>query len=202
MGIRTKVLVAALLSIAAWIPCNADDSAVVIDSSFTQPDGSRVLQQSIDVPASREEVWHAFTTADGLMSWAVPFAVVDFRLGGSWETSYQPNARSGDPANIRSRIISFLPMTMLSLQAEQAPPDFPNPNLLKKLFSVFLFESLSDERVRITVSGIGYGPTADFDTLYENFREANRWTLLRLHERFQDGPFQWDATNPTINNRE
>lgn len=202
MRTQSPVCWAALLLLSAWTSGIAEEAPAVVDSSFVLADGSRVLQQSIEVPASRDDVWQAFTTAEGLMSWAVPFAVVDFRLGGSWETSYQPDARPGDPANIRSRIISFLPLSMLSIQAVQAPPDFPRPELLRDMFAVFRFESVDDAHTRISVSGIGYGAGPEFDELYETFRKANGWTLLRLHARFKDGPVEWDRAHPTINNKE
>ena len=194
-----------VIALLGSLPCNlsaADAEPAVADTSFVQPNGHRVLQQSIVVPASVDDVWHAFTSADGLMSWAVPFAEVDFRLDGYWETSYQPGATPGDPANIRSRIISYLPLRMLSLKAEQAPPDFPNPELLDGLFSVFQFEVMAENRVRVTVSGVGYGPGDAFDNLYAMFRDANEWTLLRLHERFDKGPVQWDSVYPKITNKE
>ena len=198
---RSNLFVACLIALF-WTPRIAMADAAVEDTSFKEPDGNRVLQQSVVVAAPLEDVWQAFATADGLMSWAVPFAVVDFRLGGRWETSYRPDAKAGDPANIRPRIISYLPMKMLSLQAEQAPPGFPNPELLDGMFSVFHFEPLEDDVVRITVSGLGYGDGPEFDNLYEMFRRANEWTLRRLHERFAKGPVAWDELHPTINSKE
>ena len=38
----------------------------VRDTSYVAPDGSRVLQQSIVVPATARQVWDAFTTTEGL----------------------------------------------------------------------------------------------------------------------------------------
>src|SRR5690606_10821496 len=100
------------------------------------PDGSRVLRQSIEVDAPLETVWEVFTTAEGWESWAVPFARVDLRVGGIIEPSYDPGANPGDRANIRSRILSFLPYRMLSIQAVQAPPGFEYADLLPSLHSV------------------------------------------------------------------
>ena len=199
---RNGNLVIACLVVLVWAPRIVMADVAIEDTSFAEPDGNRVLQQSVVVSAPLGDVWHVFTTAEGLMSWAVPFAVVDFRLGGHWETSYRPDATAGDPANIRSRIISYLPMKMLSLQAEQAPPGFPNPELLDGMFSVFHFEPFDDDSVRITVSGLGYGTEPEFDNLYEMFQRANEWTLRRLHERFAQGPVAWDELHPTIKSEE
>jgi hypothetical protein len=67
--------------ILALVTATSAPAQEVENTSYTAPDGSRVLQHRVVVPASLAEVWHAFTTAEGVRSWAVPFAHVDFRLG-------------------------------------------------------------------------------------------------------------------------
>ncbi|HSH44358.1 MAG TPA: SRPBCC domain-containing protein [Longimicrobiales bacterium] len=164
---------------------------VVEDLSYTTHDGATVLVQQIHIPASRPEVWQAFTTDAGVMSWAAPFAAVDFRLGGAWESSYDPGASAGDPDNIRSRFISYVPLRMISMQAEDAPPDFPHPEILPDLFSVFEFEDAGPGRTRVTLYGVGYQDSPEHQEVLEMFRQANTWSLRMLHRRFTEGPVDW-----------
>ena len=43
-------------------------------------DDRQVLE--IEIDASIDQVWDAFTTTAGLKSWAAPLADVDFKIGG------------------------------------------------------------------------------------------------------------------------
>ncbi len=165
----------------------------VSHDSWRAVDGSTVLVHSLEVPASVDEAWAAFTTAEGLTSWAVPFAVVDFRVGGVWESSYAPDARPGDPGNIRSRYLSFVPRRMISLQAVDAPPDFPHPEVLPDLFSVIELDSVAADRTRVTMYGVGYADTPAHDAVRAMFRDANAWSLRMLHRRFVEGPVDWES---------
>jgi uncharacterized protein YndB with AHSA1/START domain len=169
----------------------------VTDSSHAALDGTRVLQQSIDVPASILEVWEALTTSEGLRSWAVPMASVDFRLGGIWESSYRHDAAVGDPANIKNRFLAFLPPRLLVIQAVQAPPDFPHPELLPEIFTVFESAQLGPELTRVTVSMVGYREGDGYDAIYRLFERGNEWTLRKLRTRFSDGPVDWQKTLPS-----
>jgi uncharacterized protein YndB with AHSA1/START domain len=163
----------------------------VTNSSYVAPDGSRVLRLSIEVPAAVLEIWHALTTTEGVRSWAAPVAAVDFRPGGIWESSYRLDARIGDPDNIKNRILSYLPPRMLSIQAIQAPPGFPHPELLPEIFSVFELESLSPTHTRVTASMVGFREGGGYDVLYSFFERGNAWSLEQLQRRFAEGPLDW-----------
>lgn len=186
------VLVAALLFDP--VPIGAQE---VLNTSYTTPDGGRVLQQQIVVPATLDEVWKAFTTSEGLSSFAAPLARADFRLGGIWEASFDPDAEIGDPDNIRNEYIAFVPMRMIAIQTVNAPPDFPHPELLDELFFVLEMEDLGANRVRLTESGVGFGDGEGWDTIWELFERGNEWTLQQLYKRFAEGPIDWSAVEPT-----
>lgn len=165
----------------------------VENSTYIAPDGSRVLRHATDVPASVAEVWEALTTTDGVRSWAVPVAEVDFRLGGIWESSYRLDGRIGDERNIRNRFISYLPLRMVSIQAVQAPPGFPHADLLPELFTVIEVEELATDRTRVTISMVGYREGEGYDVLFRHFDAGNAWSLEQLRKRFAEGPVDWHA---------
>jgi hypothetical protein len=184
-------LLAALAALWAAAPStgrgeDADPPAdgEVVDSSYVAPDGARVLQQSIVIPTTLDNAWKLFTTSDGWKTLGVGFAQVDFRLGGEIETSYDARAKAGDAGNIKSRVLAYLPLRMFAIQATQAPPGFPEPQLLPHLFSVFQFDELDEQRVRVTVSGVGYRKEPAYDRLYKFFEMGNAWTLRRLRQHF------------------
>ena len=57
----------------------------------------------------------------------MPFASVDFRLGGTVETNYAATAHVGQADNIKNQVVAFIPGRMLALRNVQAPPSFPYP---------------------------------------------------------------------------
>ncbi len=103
------------------------------------------------------------------------------------ETSYDANAKPGDPANIHNKVLSYLPYRMLSIQAVKAPPGFPHAELLPNLHSVFEFEPVGENHTRVIISGVGYGKGEGYDQLLEFFRQGNAWTFGALHKLFENG---------------
>jgi uncharacterized protein YndB with AHSA1/START domain len=186
-----RIRLALLLPAALVLACAAASAQEVRDTSHAAPDGTRVLQHSIVVPATRREVWDAFTTTEGVRAWAVPVAQVDFRLGGIWESSYNLDARIGDPGNIQNRFLSFLPLRMISMQAIAAPPNFPHMELLPEIFTVIELDEEGPRSTRVTISMVGYKTGGGYDVIYKHFAAGNPWSLKKLHERFADGPIKW-----------
>ena len=164
------------------------------NTSYRYQDSIRVLQQSVVVPASAGDIWTALTTAEGLMSWAVPVAAADLRIGGIMESSYDPKAKIGDSANIRSRYLAFVPERMVSFQVVSAIPCFKYGELLAGIHTVLELEPLDSGRTRVVESMVGYRPGAGYDTLYKHFEWGNAWSLKQLHKRFAVGPVDWTAS--------
>lgn len=188
--LRAAVRRAALGLLAATVlPASAQ---AVRDESYTAADGSRVLQQAIEVPAGRDAVWAAFTTSDGFSSWAAPVAAVALQLGGFIEASYDPASPIGAPANIRNEIVAFAPQRMLALRNRQAPPGVPfDVAAFQRLHTVILLDPVDAGRTRVTIAMPGVGSGDAFDGVYRHFARGNGWTLQQLHKRFTSGPVDW-----------
>src|SRR2546422_81861 len=183
-------LALSLLTLGLVLPLTARAQEVQ-NSSYVAPDGSRVLQHSTVVPATRLRLWEALTTTEGVRSWAVPVAKVDFRLGGIWESTYRLDGAIGDAGNIKNRYISFLPPRMISIQAIAAPPNFPHRELLPEIFTVIELEELAPKSVRVTVSMVGYRSGQGYDAIYKHFEAGNAYSLRNLYKRFVEGPIEW-----------
>ena len=183
---QTPVLL--LLGVIAASSLNAQE---VSNTSFSAPDGSRVLQQSLVIPATRAELWAAFTTTEGIRSWAAPVVSADFRLGGIWESSYSLKAKIGDSGNIKNQYLGYVPLHMVAIQAIAAPPSFPSRELLVEIFTVIELDSLAPRQTRVTISMMGYRSGTGFDAIYRHFEGGNAWSLQKLHERFVTGPVEW-----------
>jgi uncharacterized protein YndB with AHSA1/START domain len=160
----------------------------VEDSSIVEPDGGRILRESIVIAAPRQAVWKAFATADGIKSWEAPVAAIDLKVGGYMEASYDPKSHLGDPDNIRHEVLGYLPGELLMFRNVQAPKGFKHQELFARTTTVIQFEDLGQGRTRVTVSGVGYGQGKDYDELYAFFHSGNAYLLEMLKAHFEGGP--------------
>jgi uncharacterized protein YndB with AHSA1/START domain len=157
-----------------------------------EADGTTTLDQRVVVSAPLAEVWQALTTGEGWRSWAAPFAVVDFRLGGVIETSYRPDAQAGAPENIRNQILAYLPKRMFAIRNVQAPPKAPfDVATFQSLHTIVLVEPLTDRTTTVAFVQPGYRAGEPYDTVLKHFRWGNGWTLEQLKKRFDVGPVDW-----------
>ncbi len=62
--------------------------------TVTESSHPRELRFEVLVPASRDSVWRAFTTGDGLDTWLWRDCSVDLRPGGGWTVHY-PGGKTG-----------------------------------------------------------------------------------------------------------
>ena len=170
------------------LACASASAQTVENTSYVSPAGERVLQHQVVVTASLADVWNAFTTSEGLRSFVAPVAQIDFRVGGIWEASYNPQAKIGDPGNIRNEIVAYVPLRMLTIRVVNAPPKFPFPDEIKQVWTVIEFEDLGMSRVRVTGSMAGWKTGPSWDALYKMFEADNAIVMGKLQKRFQPVP--------------
>jgi uncharacterized protein YndB with AHSA1/START domain len=155
----------------------------IVDSSFTEPDGSRTIQLSVWLPASPSEVYRAVATADGWKTWAATSVFGEPKLNGIMETSYSPDAKAGDPANIVQQFLALVPTRLAVFRTIRTPPGFPNAELYMKTVAIFQLEpEASGTRLLFTHQGFGKEP--GFDQLYAFFLKGDAQTLESLQKVF------------------
>ena len=168
------------LCVALVSPTYAQDTDVIA-TIVEQSDGTRALVHEAVIDAPVATVWASLSTEEGWKAWGPRFAKFDFRLGGSIETAYHADAKSGDPNNIRHRILAFVPERMIALQIEQAPANGPaDPELLKNLWGVYELEPAADGKTRLRISGLGYGADAASSQLLDFFKSGNVYSISLL----------------------
>jgi uncharacterized protein YndB with AHSA1/START domain len=160
----------------------------VDDSSLVQPDGQRILRESIVIAAPRDKVWSAWASSEGLKSWEAPVAAIDLRVGGYLEATYDPKGHLGDPNNIKHEVLSYVPGELLVFRNVQAPHGFPHADLFSHVSTVIQLEDAGPGKTRVTVSGVGYGAGQDWDQLYGFFHAGNAYLLEMLKAHFEGGP--------------
>jgi len=163
------------------------DFPKIDDTSFSEPNGSRIIQLSVEVSASKNEIWTVLSTAEGWKSFAVAFAVVDFQIGGVLETSYNPDARVGNPNNIKNQIVAYIPGRLLSIRCIQAPENFQHKQEFFATATTIEITPIKVNKSRVTLTAVGYGPGEAYDTLYNHFLRGDAYTLDKLRVRFETG---------------
>jgi len=167
------------------------DFPEVVDTSFVQANGHKVLRIALDVPAPRKAVWDRFATTEGYRAWATPVAQVDARLGGMIEGSYDFKAKIGDADNIRNQIVLLAPERTLAIRNVHAPKALPGGKEFGEIVTVMEFQDVGQGATRVTLTAMGYRPGEPFDTLFKHFSWGNAYSLTKLKESFVKGPIDW-----------
>jgi uncharacterized protein YndB with AHSA1/START domain len=135
------------------------------------------------VDATPHELWQAFTVDSEIVKWMVPVAHMDLKIGGTLETSYDQNAKIGDPNNIRHKILSYEPDRMLSFTFTM-PKLFPKAHEENGHWVVVNFEPLTAHKTLVTETIYGWGEGEDWDKAYAFFDKGDAWTMSELEKRF------------------
>ena len=149
-----------------------------IDSTYSP---ELVLIQEFTVRASVDSVWDAYTTKTGWESWAVPMAEVNLKVGGTIITNYNSAGKIGDSTTIVTHIINYVPLKLLTLQAELTDnfPEFMKAEA-DDFFNVIYFTETKEGDTHVESYGIGYKNTPKFLQLMDYFIPANEKTLMSL----------------------
>ncbi|MCW5776708.1 MAG: SRPBCC domain-containing protein [Phycisphaeraceae bacterium] len=145
---------------------------------------ARVKEWVVVVDGPVAEVWDAFTTKEGMESWAVPLVgECDFRVGGVMRTNYNPEAGPDDPGWITHHILAYEPRRMYAGRFD-APPNTPMVRIAEQVWSVTTFEPVGESRTRVRLAMCGWGEGPEWQAAEEFFERGNQWTFERLRARF------------------
>ena len=149
----------------------------------------RAIDKSIDVPATLDEAWAAWTTREGIVSFFAPDAEIDARVGGAFHIHIDPGAPAGSKGADDMRVMALQPKQMLSFDWN-APPSLPEARA-QRTFVVVRFERLSDQVTRVTLHHTGWGTGGEWGKAYTYFDRAWVNVLGNLKKRFEQGPQDW-----------
>jgi uncharacterized protein YndB with AHSA1/START domain len=142
----------------------------------------KALMIELTIPAPLPEVWKAFSTSEGLMTWLTPSATVDLRPGGDWICHFPGGSIGG------GTIMSLVPQQELVISA-LAPDKFPNVRAHRTTASFSFTPNGNTTLVRLTQTGWQEGD--EWNKAYEYLAVGNAQLLATLHRRFISGPIDW-----------
>ena len=149
----------------------------------------RATDKIIEIPATLEQAWDAWTTREGITSFFAPDAEIDARVGGAFHIHIDPTAPPGSKGADDMRFMALQPRKMLSFDWN-APPSLPEARA-QRTFVVIRFEPISDKSTRVTLHHTGWGEGGEWDRAHAYFDRAWGNVLSNLKKRFEQGPQDW-----------
>ncbi len=149
------------------------------------------LRFESDVQAPINQVWQAWTTREGVISFFAPDCCLDLTPGGAYEMYFNLDAAEGERGGEGCRILAFEEPRMLSF-TWNAPLEFPNVRCQKTHVTIRLEDNMN-RMTHVTMTHDGWGSGEDWQTVRGYFERAwGQVVLPRLQKRFTDGPIHWD----------
>lgn len=149
----------------------------------------RVVEKSVVVEATLDQVWDSWTTRDGIVSFFAPDAKIEPRVGGAFQIYMDPTAEPGMKGADDMRFMALQPKKMISFDWN-APPNLPAARA-QRTFVVVRFEPVSEKQTRVTLHHTGWGEGGEWDKAYAYFERAWGGVLTNLQKRWTQGPQDW-----------
>lgn len=168
-----------------WAGPEQDPGSTTIGSQ-DQPDDQRVFRAEITVRAPLDDVWRAWTTAEGVKSFFGRDAVIELRIGGKYEVYFDLAAPEGSRGSDGCTVLAWQPRRMLAF-TWNAPPKFPSVRR-EHTQVVLLFDPLAADRTRVRLAQHGWGDGAEWDQVFEYFSSAWPGVMENLRTTLEDAP--------------
>lgn len=161
----------------------------LVFSSLGASAQERALNKEIQINASLEQAWQAWTTREGIVSFFAPDAHIEARVGGAFQIYFDPGAPAGAKGADDMRYLALQPHRMLTFDWN-APPHLPEARQ-QRTFVVVRLAAVDDKTTRVTLHHTGWGEGGEWDKTYAYFDRAWGGVLNSLKTRFETGPVNW-----------
>jgi uncharacterized protein YndB with AHSA1/START domain len=149
----------------------------------------RAIEKSIEIAATLDQAWEAWTTREGIVGFFAPDAKIEPRVGGAFQIYIDPGAPPGRRGADDMRFMALQPKKMISFDWN-APPSLPEART-QRTFVVVRFEPLGEKSTRVTLNHSGWGEGGQWDQTYRYFDRSWGNVLANLKKRFDRGPQDW-----------
>lgn len=149
-----------------------------------EADAPAALVKEVVVPATRAEVWRAWTTDEGARMFLSPWTRIEARPGGAFEIYFSDEAPEGQRGSEGCVVASLAPEEMLGF-TWSAPPQFAACRAQRTLVVVRLEDDPGGTRVRLEQTG--WGPGEEWSQVRAYFDKAWPYVLGNLRARFETG---------------
>jgi len=156
-----------------------------VSPAWSEPEGDhidRFIRKEAVVDAPTEEVWHAWTTEEGVR-FIAEGARIELRPGGPYEWYLAMDAPEGSRGGEGNTVLAVDPMRFLAFEWK-APPSFPE--VRKQRHQVLLqLEPADDDQTRVVLTSLGFGTGQQWKDVHAYFEKAWDTVLDRLKASFE-----------------
>jgi uncharacterized protein YndB with AHSA1/START domain len=153
---------------------------------------ARAIRKIVTVNAPVDDVWEAWTTAEGARTFFAPVARIDLKPGGAYEIYFNPDEPEGDRGSEGCKVLAYRKPQFLVF-SWNAPPEIPSLRTGKAKTRVEVRLEPAGDRTDVSLTHSGWGTGADWDENFAYFERAWDVVLGRLKGRFDEGPFDWTS---------
>ncbi|MCH7721421.1 MAG: SRPBCC domain-containing protein [Planctomycetes bacterium] len=140
------------------------------------------------------DVWHAWTTPEGVNSFFGADAAIDWVVGGKYEIYFSLDAPVGQRGSEGCRVLSFLPGKMLSF-SWNAPATFAAVRK-ERTQVVMLFNELAPTVTRVRLRHHGWQEGEEWDQVFDYFSRAWPSVFASFEKRFAHPEAEPTADSP------
>jgi len=151
----------------------------------SRADQARSLDKEALVNASLDEVWHDWTTSEGIASFFTEDCRIELALGGPYELYMgmtEPD-ESGKRGSEGCKVLSYIPKEMLSFEWRFPPKVMSLRKAGAKTHVVLRFQP-EGEGVRVRFTQLGWREGEDWDAGYAYFDRAWTWVLDQEKQKY------------------
>jgi len=164
-------------------------SILLVIAAAPAMSAERALEKQAVIDATLDQVWDAWTTREGIVSFFAPDARIEARVGGAFQVYMDPHAAPGMKGADDMRFLALQPKKMISFDWN-APPHLAEVRQ-QRTFVVVRFEPLAEKQTRVSLHHVGWGDGGEWDKAYAYFDRAWGNVLGSLKKRFESGPQDW-----------
>lgn len=149
-----------------------------ISPAWGDPDGDaidRVLLKERSIPAPVSDVWHAWTTKEGLEGFLCEKATVELRPGGPYEILFSVDAPEGQRGSEGCQTVDVVPENRLTF-TWNSPPSLPEVRTSRTNVIIELKPSEDGRETTVRLLSIGWGTGEQWEASYRYFEAA--WTTV------------------------
>ena len=166
-------------------------SLVAAGAMGTGMAAERSIDKQVEVAASLDQAWDAWTTREGITAFFAPDAKVEPRVGGAFQIYMDPLAQPGMRGADDMRVMAVQPKKMISFDWN-APPHLAQARQ-QRTFVIVRLEPVGEKLTRISLHHTGWGDGGEWDQTYAYFDRAWGGVLGNLKKRFETGPVDWTS---------
>jgi len=149
------------------------------------------IRKQVVVDQSVEQVWHRWTTVEGVRSFLAPDASIELVVGGAYEMYFALSLPEGQRGSEGCRVLHIDKPHRLEF-SWNFPPNLPEIRQEQTQVTVSLFE-MEEGRCRVDLVQEGFKDEPIWQQGLQYFLGAWDMVLERLARQATSGPIDWNA---------